>query len=406
MNKLVKHNRTLTLLFFVLIICVSGITLTACQQESANPSSEKIKQLEDEVMNLKLESEKTTAALSEQKKDLEIIKEHLIPSYKAQITEETPSEPSTPATGDNSKASTPASPQPKNAAPATPAAPIAQPQKQPAAASKVNVPPAGAPAKSNQPVAVSNPKPPAAVQPGPVKNVAPAMPVSKGATHSAMPAKNPAPINKTVPALPQKGAIQKPGKIVQPVKSTSVQTNNTSSVTSSTTKTTVVNQRIVEADDDYSRSPMVVFSSYITKKEYFSLMSISYDKSLCKSKSDYQLPYCEDKSFNPDDPLTREELIAYAEYSIRGKPDYKLSQTTPRFCRLYIAAFIDDADRVNLPYAKMIYRNLSKSDLINKLFHIFDNNILVFLPQRPVTKDQAMKCIKFLWEEKASHKSV
>lgn len=51
------------------------------------------------------------------------------------------------------------------------------------------------------------------------------------------------------------------------------------------------------------------------------------------------IDFSKERVLHPDDPLTREELIAFTEYMQRQEPDHKLAQITPKTCNLYIDTF-------------------------------------------------------------------
>jgi hypothetical protein len=103
-----------------------------------------------------------------------------------------------------------------------------------------------------------------------------------------------------------------------------------------------------------------------------------------------------EKILHPDDPISREELIAFIEYVTRGEPDNKLSQLTPEFCKLYINSYVSDAKEVQKNYSQMIYRNLNESEFIDHTFHIFRKNIIILLPQKAVTRAQAAASLCFI----------
>lgn len=92
----------------LILVLTLLISITGCTMQSSNPDSTKVKQLEDEMINVKLQVENTNKALEEQKRDLEIIKEHLIPSYKSSFTEDNSEDTTTEtnSTTDNSETNT------------------------------------------------------------------------------------------------------------------------------------------------------------------------------------------------------------------------------------------------------------------------------------------------------------
>jgi outer membrane murein-binding lipoprotein Lpp len=72
-----------------ILLLLTVFLFTGCQQKSSNPDSQKIKEMQDEVVDLKVKTDQMSEDFASIKQDLEIIKQHLVPSYQAKVDDET-----------------------------------------------------------------------------------------------------------------------------------------------------------------------------------------------------------------------------------------------------------------------------------------------------------------------------
>lgn len=401
-----------TILSFFLIIL---IVCTGCSQKESNPPDEKIKQMQDELINLKLETERLMKVSVETKKDLEIIKQHLVPSYKARlddedvVTEETETtveqvevvnsenkETTQVKVVDENQTTVIKTTRP-NALKEDPKAPLQPQTKQmPGEALK--------PASNNLNTRTDNIKPP------------------ENNTINA-------PRNRDIPKIHVPERSMPKTNIPQPETSEPVSPKAMNKVRN-------INYTFSDIMDHPDRQYIGVLATIggildrtsgkyepeevISKADYLTWLFKTYNayhqnkihEADRNSKvvdvfddvppDHYAYPYIQGlanagllTSFNkenilhPDDPITREELIAFTEYVQRQSPDRRLKQITPEFCRLYLNTFLSDGMHVSTDYSRMIYRSINKNFLIEKTFKLFDTKIVMLIPEKSVTRAQA-----------------
>lgn len=421
--KNIHRNYKIFLLLFTTLLLIMG-----CEQKSSNPDSEKIKQMQNEMIDIKLEAEQNSKALADQKRDLEIIKEHLIPSYKAQIPEEAnssvqnqPSNADTSVTtGTNTNVVTESKPTNNNIPALVKNSAQTTPQKTTSGA------PLGTPPQpQTNALPSSGQKPPSKQLNTTTNNAIPPQPDANSLPKKALPQKNLTP-NQIVPEKkinePKSPLPASPSKVSKPrnIKYTFVDIMN------SPYKQYIGILYTLGIISD-TQSKKFEPEETISKAEYFTWLFRTYNvyhnnkiplvkasgsrtnifDDVPPSHKAYSYiqglavvgliaPFNEERILNPDNPITREELIAYTEYLQRGRPDYKLQQITPRFCNLYISTFVSDGETVDLDFSQMIYRSLNESDFINNTFQVFEKEIVVLLPKKAVTREQAAASLCFL----------
>ena len=402
----------------IFIIC---LLFSACQTQSSNPDSEKVKELQDEVINLKLQTEKISQDIAKQNRDLEIIKQHLVPSYKARVKEEEVTITETTTEIESEATETETSEKSEEKEPAN---------------SQVTAPDDKNAIKTSK----TSRRPETTVQ----------KPVSAEATKPAT--NNVDKINSDRnPPENYKIAEPKPKKIESDLppgrKIPEKKIPETKNPEPKPPATSNQSRNIVYTFSDIMDHPFRQYigvlhtiggildrdsglfepEETISKAEYLTWLFKTYNAYHANSapaikpgtvsfnvfddvSSGHRAhPYIQglaeaglikdfsgERILHPDDPITREELIAFTEYLQRGTPGYKLAQLTPEFCKLYINSFVSDGKDVNLNYARMIYRNLNESNLINNTFYVFKKEIHVFIPQKAVTRAQAAASLCFI----------
>lgn len=408
-----KINVTILSFFLIILIICTG-----CSNNESNPSDEKIKQMQDEVINIKLETERLMKVSVENKKDLEIIKQHLIPSYKARLDDEGNVIEETETT-------------------------IEQVDSGNKETIKVNV------IDSNQ-ANVANTTRPNALKEDPkapskpATNVLPSeamKPASKKLntnTDNRNPPENipiRSPANRDIPKILIPGRSMPNTNIPQPETSEPISPK-------SSIKTRNINYTFTDIMDHPDKQYIGVLATIggildrntgkyepeevITKADYLTWLFKTYNayhNNISPAKyssnvvdvfddvppSHYAYPYIQglanagllisfnkDNILHPDDPISREELIAFAEYVQRQSPDNKLKQITPQFCNLYIKTVISDGKDISLDYSQMVYRSINENSLIEKTFKIFDKKIPVLIPEKSVTRAQAAASLCFM----------
>lgn len=414
--------------FFMLLTLFLGIMVvhTACQQMASNPDSEKVKTIQEEVTNMKLQQEKMAESMAEQKRDLEIIKQHLIPSYKAQINDLTDTATGQSGQSTNEEVTTVDVTVDNNGTKTTikETFPVVAPgennQNRPApVTTQSNVPKAATtntlPKQSVMPASkvnnnTDNRTPPRDVLPKDVnpRNVPREVPSSRNVPDVKVPQPNnpepPSPakanarnINYTFsdimdhPYRQYIGVLSTIGGILD-------RQNGKFEPEEVITRAEFLTW-LCKTYNAYHRNNVPIVKSSAGKYDVFddvppSHRAYPYIQGL--ANAGLLVSFNEERILRPDEPITREELIAYTEFIQRGKPGYQLKQITPQFCNLYINTFVTDGKNVTLDYSQMIYRNINESDFINKTFHIFEKKIVILLPQKAVTRAQAAASLCFL----------
>lgn len=404
--------------FFVIFV-IFLLFLNGCQQKQLNPDSEKIKKLEEEMINIKLQNEKINKYMIEQKNDLEIIKQHLVPSYKAKVQPENQAaseEVETVTVTEQVKTTTK-----KVVVPETVDQKERHSKKKPPPvmdSEEAKMPQTSAPPKeAKKPPSKHIDKDPQAITP-PEKT------------------KTKTPVDRKIPeALPSSRNIPERKINVPPApeplepaglkSSRNIEYNFDDIMTHPHKQYIAVLSTIGNILD--RDSGKFYPEEVITKAEYltwlFKTYNIYHNNALKPAKKQKNIPdiyddvppshkaypyiqglanagllvaFNNDRVLCPDDPISREEMLAFAEYFQRQEPDRQLSQLTPSYCNLFIGAFVSDGMKVNQDYSKMIYRSLYESNLIQKSFRVFDKKIAILIPQKAVTRAQAAASLCFI----------
>lgn len=395
---------------------------TGCSQKESTPTDAKIKQLQDEVINLKLETERMMKVSVETKKDLEIIKQHLIPSYKARLGDEdaiieetntTIEEVDVTTTQNNQTIeekvveeiqTTVGNKQRPNAIKEDPNAPLTpqttdlpQQAKKPAS-KKLNTrtdnikPPENntikSPRKQEIPkIHVPNRSMPNTNMPQPNDSV----PVSPKAMNKVRninytftdimdhPDKQYIGVLATIGGiLDRTSGKYEPEEVISKADYLTWLFKTYNAYHKNEIPTAEVNSKVVDVFDDVP--PDHYAYPYIQGLANAGLL-VSFNK---------------ENILHPEDPITREELIAFTEYVQRQSPDHKLKQITPEFCNLYLNTVLSDGLHVSTDYSQMVYRSINTNFLIEKTFNVFDKHIAMLIPEKAVTRAQAAVSLCYL----------
>ncbi|MEW5820385.1 MAG: S-layer homology domain-containing protein [Cyanobacteriota bacterium] len=422
-----KINKSLIKILTMMLICL--ILSTGCQQQSSNPDSQKVKEIQDEIIDLKVRTDKISEDFATIKQDLEVIKQHLVPSYSAKIEEDTATtdvEVTTSSGGNNTtvdvvvddkktgttlktevtdnkstNVQTTSRPNPVVTVPVEPK--TAQTKSLPGEPSK--------PASNKLDEKSDGTHPPLKTKSGEIKDhqlpkgqpgtriiPQPQIPEPKTPEPKSPATKSDARnINYTFsdimdhPYRQYIGVLATIGNILD-------KQSGTFEPEEIITKAEFLTW-LFKTYNAYHNKNIPIASSSASVNDIFddvppSHVAYPYIQGL--ANAGLLVTFNEERILHPDDPLTREELIAYIEYMIRGEPEYQLAQITPEFCKLYIKTFVEDGKDIDLDYTQMIYRNLNESTFIDKTFRIFQKNIVILIPKKAVTRAQAAASLCFI----------